>query len=307
MRSKLINRLRSSFVLSYRHIFHAGNTADCLKHSVLALIIQTFGQKAKPFCYFESHAGAGYYDLHDPRAQQNREFADGIAHLWPPNAAAPCEVVEALRPYLDAVTAENQDSALRYYPGSPHIAHRLLRDGDRMILCELQREEVTQLRQRFGSDARVAIHHADGYQQLRALLPPTPRRGVLMIDSGFDRAEEMERVAEAALAARRRWHSASVVIWYPRFSGIPIRRFLERISAGLKSDHQQGGRGGSLMEIELITQRSGPGMIGSGLLLIDPPWGLEQQLEPLLRWLYQRLAHSAAPQKRYWRWLIEPS
>lgn len=148
-------------MLSYRHGFHAGNFADVFKHVVLTQLIRALQRKDKPFRVFDTHAGAGRYDLESAPARKNREFADGIGRLWGQPRLGP-----ELRDYVDRVRALNPDQTLRWYPGSPRIARDLLRPVDRLVLTELHPTEYPLLKAEFRGDRQVAIHHADGYAVL---------------------------------------------------------------------------------------------------------------------------------------------
>ncbi len=146
-------------MLSYRHIFHAGNFADVLKHAILGLLVQALKRKDKPFFYLDTHAGCGRYDLQNGAAQKNCEHLQGIAKLWERPGNSPL-----LRPYLDTVAALNSQGNLRYYPGSPRLVRHLLREHDRMALCELHSTDIEWLRREFDGDGQVTVLQQDGYQ-----------------------------------------------------------------------------------------------------------------------------------------------
>ena len=169
-------------VLSYRHLFHAGNFADVFKHALLARLLIALGGKGKPYCYLDTHAGTGRYDLGHEWAWKTREFENGIGRLWPRK-----DIPAELAPYLDAVRSENPKGRLRYYPGSPLIALKLRRPGDRIVLSELNRTDCAELEAVVGRERHVAVHLMDGYQALKAFLPPPERRGLVLLDSSFDR------------------------------------------------------------------------------------------------------------------------
>src|SRR5512134_849256 len=186
-------------MLAYRHLFHAGNFADVFKHALLTRLLIALQRKDKPFCYLDTHAGIGRYDLKHPWAEKLAEHRDGIDRLWGR------EVPADLEAYLEAVQAENRKGHLRFYPGSPRIARRFLRAGDRMELNELNRDDCSALSRLFKGDAQAHVHCMDGYQALKAFLPPRERRGLVLVDSSFDRAHEFERLVEGLQLACRRW------------------------------------------------------------------------------------------------------
>jgi len=185
-------------MLAYRHQFHAGNFADVFKHALLAQLILALEKKGKPFFYLDTHAGIAHYDLQHEWAQKNAEYKDGIGLLWDRSDAPP-----EMAPYLAAVRAENPDGKLRYYPGSPRIARRLLRAGDRLVLTELNKKDCDSLATLYARDKQVTVQLADGYHALKAHLPPKERRGLIFIDSSFDRAREFQRLTRASLKPTR--------------------------------------------------------------------------------------------------------
>src|SRR5262249_38951651 len=155
-------------MLAYRHLFHAGGFTDVFKHALLAQLVLELRRKIKPFLYLDTHAGTGLYDLAHPWARKNSEYRDGIARVWTRSDAP-----SALAPYLDIVRAENPSGRLQRYPGSPRIARRLLRSHDRMVLTELNEADCAALTASFAGDRQVKVQLADGYQALKAFLPPS--------------------------------------------------------------------------------------------------------------------------------------
>ena len=119
-------------MFSYRHAFHAGNHADVLKHVVLIQLLNYLGQKDAPFMYIDTHAGAGVYELDRGYAVKNAEFDSGIARLWESRELPPPMV-----DYLKLVKGLNPSGKMRYYPGSPWCAEKLMREQDRLRLFEM--------------------------------------------------------------------------------------------------------------------------------------------------------------------------
>lgn len=278
-------------MLAYRHLFHAGNFADVFKHALLARLLVALAKKDKPICYVDTHAGLGVYDLAHEWARKNAEFRDGIGRLWERD-----DVPAPLAPYLDAVRAENRDGQLRFYPGSPRIAQRLLRPGDRMVLSELNKADVAQLGKLFVADARVTVHLMDGYQSLKAHLPPKERRGLVLIDSSFDRAGEFKHLAGAAAEAHGRWATGVYAIWYPLMAP-PVMRAFERdvVATGIRK----------VLQLELSVRPEGwaLGLRGCGMLVVNPPFGFDEEARPILAWLWRVLAVEGAGGTRV-RWLV---
>ncbi len=164
-------------MLSYRHSYHAGNHADVLKHTVQSLIIESLKEKEKPFLYLDTHAGAGRYQLSSEHAERTGEYLEGIARIWQQD-----DLPAELEPYIGVVQHFNRSGQLRYYPGSPLIARQLLREQDSLQLTELHPSDFPLLRGEFQKDERARVAKADGYQQLKAKLPPVSRRGLILID-----------------------------------------------------------------------------------------------------------------------------
>jgi 23S rRNA (adenine2030-N6)-methyltransferase len=266
-------------VLAYRHQFHAGNFADVFKHALLTRLLLALGRKSKPFFYLDTHAGTGLYDLTHPWAQKLEEHRAGVDLLWERNDAP-----DLFAPYLDAVRAENPPrSKLRFYPGSPRIARRLLRAGDRMELNELNRDDCATLARLFEGDAQVHVHCMDGYQTLKALLPPHERRGLVLVDSSFDRAREFDRLVDALQTAHRRWASGVLALWYPLLEPYVVRGFERSVLA-------TGIRKILRLELSVLPASWAGSLRGCGMLVVNPPFGLEAEAQPMLDWLWRALA-----------------
>lgn len=283
-------------MLSYRHAFHAGNHADVLKHATLSLVLASFKQKDKPFVYLDTHAGGGVYDLESDWARKTRESNSGIQRLWHEPAKWP-----ELSAYFQILQQLNtQQAGQQFYPGSPEVARQLLRPQDRLILMELHPQEIEVLRGNLAKDSRVHIHHRDGLEGLSALTPPTPRRGLALIDPAYERQEDYQQVVQAVKKAYTRWPTGSYLLWYPLLAKARDR------SLRLLHDLKEKSSFSSLLVAELGVEAQHPdlGMHGSGLAMINPPWQLAQQLETLLPRLTQTLQ---LDNKGQWRveWLIK--
>jgi 23S rRNA (adenine2030-N6)-methyltransferase len=255
--------------LNYRHAFHAGNFADVFKHIVLTLLLTSLHRKDTPFCYLDTHAGAGRYDLNSEAAQKTGEYRDGIRRLWDMNP------LPELADYLAAVRASNADGTLHYYPGSPAIARFFLRPNDRMVLLELQADECTLLQARFAGDRQVVVQRQDGYAGLKAYLPPKEKRGLVLIDPPYESDREYEQVAEGLKVAHDRWSSGIYALWYPIKTRPPIERFHRALAAS-------GIRKMLLAEFAPYPEDSSFRLNGCGMVVVNPPWKLEQTLRRLL-------------------------
>ena len=265
-------------MLAYRHLFHAGNFADVFKHALLARLVLALARKPKPFCYLDTHAGTGRYDLADEWARKNAEWRSGIGRVWD-RTDAPA----LLEPYLDAVRAENRGPRLRFYPGSPRIAGRLARPGDRLVLSELNGADCAALAARFAHDRRATVHRMDGYQSLRAHLPPRERRGLVLIDPPYDRAGEFARLVQALAQAHARFATGVFAVWYPLMEPAAMRAFERDLAA-------TGIRRMLRLELAVQSARWRLGLRGCGLLAVNPPFGFADEARAILAWLWPVLA-----------------
>ncbi|MCW5748933.1 MAG: 23S rRNA (adenine(2030)-N(6))-methyltransferase RlmJ, partial [Alphaproteobacteria bacterium] len=201
--------------MNYRHGYHAGNFADVLKHVAWLELLRLLTAKDKPLFVLDTHAGCGGYDLAGDQAARTGEWRDGVGRLL--TASAPPPVV---RRYVEAVRAYDRKfgghaDALGHYPGSPRLARRLLRPGDRCVLCEAHAADAALLKREFAGDKAVETRAGDGYAALKALLPPPERRGLVLIDPPFERADEFPRAARAVAQALRRFATGVYALWYP--------------------------------------------------------------------------------------------
>ncbi|HRZ53800.1 MAG TPA: 23S rRNA (adenine(2030)-N(6))-methyltransferase RlmJ [Candidatus Contendobacter sp.] len=264
-------------MLSYRHAFHAGNFADVFKHVLLVQLLRALHRKDKPFCVLDTHAGAGRYDLDSPPAQKNREFAGGIGRLWTQAGLSP-----ELADYVAQVRAVNPGGPLQYYPGSPRLVRALLRPGDRLLLTELHPAEHVALKTEFAGDRQVAVHHQDGYAALKALLPPLERRGLVLLDPAYELKDEFDRLIEAVQVIHRRWATGIIAIWYPILDRAPSLRWQRNL--------QQLAIPAILCaELGLYPYDVPLGLHGAGMVILNPPWKLDETLGRLLPELLQLL------------------
>jgi 23S rRNA (adenine2030-N6)-methyltransferase len=278
-------------MLSYRHLFHAGNFADVFKHALLTRLLIAAASKEKPFCYLDTHAGTGRYDLTHPWARKAREYENGIVRIWQAADAPPL-----LQPYLDAVRDLNADGVLRVYPGSPLIARRFVRPSDRMVLVELNKTDHAELASAFERDRHVAVRLMNAYQALKAYLPPPERRGLVLIDSSFDRAHELHRIVVALKDAHARWATGIYSIWYPLMEPRAMRDF-----------HAQVARSGirKVLRLEMMVRAPDESTFipGCGMLVVNPPWHFEDEARSILPWLAGKLAMGDAGSARV-DWLV---
>ncbi len=264
-------------MLSYRHGFHAGNHGDVLKHWVLVLCLEYLKQKDKPFFYIDTHSGSGRYSLSDPYARKTAEADDGIARLW--QAA---QLPEVLHSYLEQVRACNQDQLTRY-PGSPALAASLLREDDRLRLIEMHSADLKALHKLFARDRRAKVLEGDGFLQVKGLLPPASRRGLVLMDPSYEIKSDYSKVVKSIRECLKRFATGQYLVWYPLINSVSAQRFSEQLQK-LPCE--------SWLDVQLQVNCApqGHGMYGSGLFVINPPWTLRDQLEQGLPTLTELLA-----------------
>jgi 23S rRNA (adenine2030-N6)-methyltransferase len=259
--------------MNYRHEFHAGNFADVVKHATLARIVSYLREKPGPFRVIDTHAGAGLYALSGPEAARSGEWQEGIGRLLKAELAP--DVRALLSPYLDAVAALNPAGRLKVYPGSPLLVRAWLRPRDRLIACELEPRAAAALTRNLATSTRAKTLAIDGWTALSAYLPPKERRGLVLIDPPFEAPDEFARLGTAFAAAQRKWASGIYLLWYP----IKDRSGPELLAKRLKAL-----RISKILRAEM-TIASVPAadrLIGTGLVIVNPPWTLERELAVLL-------------------------
>ncbi|MBS1024291.1 23S rRNA (adenine(2030)-N(6))-methyltransferase RlmJ [Gluconobacter cerinus] len=257
--------------MNYRHAYHAGNFADCMKHAILLVLLKSLARKPAGFCVLDTHAGCGQYDLSSEEAQKTGEWKSGIGRLL--DSEDP-----ALQDYLSAV----RDLGL--YPGSPALARHALRPQDQLVACELHPEDVRPLRRLFRDDPQVSIHHRNGYEALRALLPPKDlKRGLVLIDPPFEKLDDFTQCAEAISLIRNRFRAGIVAVWYPIKHRTPVRAFYNALKdAGIRD----------ILACEFLLRPAlDPSRLnGCGMLVVNAPFGFEEDAARVLNALKQGLA-----------------
>ena len=265
-------------MLSYRHSFHAGNHADVLKHIVLMLILENLKLKDKAFYYLDTHAGVGRYQLSSDEAEKTGEYKEGIGRLWERT-----DLPQEISHYVDLIKNLNFGAkALRYYAGSPLIAAQLLRPQDRALLTELHPRDFPLLRNNFKEFKNVSVKCDNGFQQLKATLPPKERRGLVLIDPPYELKEDYDLVVKAAEEGYKRFATGTYAIWYP----VVLRQQTKRIFKGLQASSIR-----KILKIELAVRPDSDqrGMTASGMVVINPPWTLENQMKAMLPYLVKTL------------------
>jgi 23S rRNA (adenine2030-N6)-methyltransferase len=279
--------------MNYRHAFHAGNFADVHKHAVLTRILLHLRLKPAAFRVIDTHAGAGRYDLAGPEPSRSGEWREGISRIW---QARDVNAKDLLAPYINAVAAFNPDTTLRLYPGSPLIAARLLRPQDSLIACELEPRAAAALAAALRREPRAKALAIDGWTVLGAYIPPKERRGLVLIDPPFEATDDFMRLSAALATAHRKWPTGIYVLWYP----IKERAAPDRLASRLR---QLAVPKVLRCELSLGPPRGDAGLLGSGLIVVNPPFTLEAELGRLMPALSKILSPEAD-----WRldWLAGP-
>lgn len=280
-------------MLSYRHAFHAGNHADVLKHVVTMQLLGYLGQKDTPYMYIDTHAGAGVYALDGGYAAKNAEFETGIARLWDRK-----DLPGPLAEYVSLIKALNPSGKMRYYPGSPYCADKIMREEDRLRLFELHPSESKILQDNFRKveahaaaqgqrpttrGKRVMIQKGDGFLGLKALLPPPSRRALVLIDPPYEDKADYKRVKDTLADALTRFSTGTYAVWYPVLQRMESRQFADKL--------KQLPANGWLNVTLSISSPSpdGFGLHSSGMFVINPPWTLKPMLAELMPYLVSAL------------------
>ena len=263
--------------MNYHHQYHAGNFADVFKHCILILLQQFLAKKTKPILYLDTHAGNRLYDLTSVMAQKSYEYKNGIARIYDVTTCP-----QAVKTYLEIVKAENSNSTLGYYPGSSRIMQVLLRPQDTMILIELALENAKQLKYEFHDDKRVAVHHVDGYQSIKAFLPPEKGRGLIFIDPPFEEKDEFTRIIQALEVAYQRFPIGIYAIWYPIKDTAVVENFHRELKL-------IGFPEIITTQITIANKSQMLGLTSCGMAIINPPWNFANELNILVSWLDSNL------------------
>ncbi len=256
--------------MNYRHIYHAGNFADVVKHIVLVLVLSYLQKKEGGLCIIDAHAGAGIYDLGSEEAGKTREWERGIGRLKGAADAPP-----DLDPYLRLVAG---DLDAGRYPGSPLLAARLLRPQDRLIANELHEPTFEALRGTLSPFAQARATRMDAYEALRAHLPPKERRGLVLIDPPFEKKDEFETLMREMKQWKKRWETGVFLLWHPIKAHLP--------AAALKEAARNLGLARTWSAEALVLPREQAGALnGCGLILFNAPYSVPERVEALLPFL----------------------
>ncbi|RCW85287.1 23S rRNA (adenine(2030)-N(6))-methyltransferase RlmJ [Phyllobacterium bourgognense] len=259
--------------MNYRHAYHAGNFADVVKHIILTRIVLYLQRKEQAFRVIDTHAGIGRYDLAGVEAGKTGEWQNGVGRLL--DAKIDAKVAELIQPYLDIVRAENADGEMRHYPGSPLIVRHLLRRQDRLSALELHPEDAELLADIFEGDIQVRVTKLDGWLALGAHVPPKEKRGLVLVDPPFEVAGEFDRLVDGLVRAHKRFSGGTFALWYPVKDRQEVRRFVAALQdTGIPK----------ILRTELMIRASSPEprLDGTGMIIVNPPYTLDDELRILL-------------------------
>ena len=276
--------------MNYRHAFHAGGFADVIKHIVLVRILLYLQDKPAAFRVIDTHAGAGRYDLESEQARRGGAWLTGIARIMQSRFSE--TTLPLLKPYLDIVRAFNPHPALTAYPGSPLIARALLRPQDRLTACEVEPNARKHLIDALRRDAQARVVDLDGWTALPAFVPPNERRGLVLIDPPFEAKDEFERMATGFAEAFVKWPTGVYLLWYPAKSRRATDGLAQRV--GEIAGTTAGGGKCLRLEFSVAPQTAGAALASAGVLVVNPPWTLADELKAILPELEKPLGQGGA-------------
>jgi 23S rRNA (adenine2030-N6)-methyltransferase len=256
-------------MLSYQHIYHAGNIVDCQKHAILSALFNLMNEDPAPYCYIDTHAGRGLYNLNSPEAQKIGEYKTGIDKIW--TKKWPQEI----RSYKDLLNKLNPQVDSKIYPGSPYIAYAHMRPTDTIELYEIHPQELVALDRKMGDLKNVQIYNMDGWAVLQEYLPPQEKRGLLLVDPSYELKEEYSSMVHHAQQAISLWPEGIYLIWYPILAA---GRHTEMLASFKNSDI------GNILQTEIYVDNE-KGLQGTGMLLINAPAGFDTIVEKISKWL----------------------
>ncbi len=277
--------------MNYRHAFHAGNFADVVKHIILTRILTYLMRKDAAFRVIDTHAGLGIYDLLGASAEKTGEWQEGIGRLI--HVKLPQNAAELIAPYFDAVRAQNPDGDLRYYPGSPFITRHMLRDQDRLMGFELHPVDAGRLRENFVGDFQTRITELDAWKIFGTHLPPREKRGLVLVDPPFEEKGEFARMVKSLVQGHQRWPGGIYAYWYPIKDPAEVAAYIKALKAtGIAKILR--------LELTIRPPSEPPRLHGTGMVVVNPPFVLEEEMRTVLPLLADLLSDEGRG-----RWSVE--
>ena len=277
-------------MLSYQHVYHAGNHADILKHYVLTFVLNSLNKKEKPYTFFDTHSGSGLYDLTDSRSLKTSEAEIGITRLLKQENAP-----KELNNYLNFVRNYTDKD---FYPGSPEIERSFMRQNDVLVLSELHPQEIENLKENMNhtgtekgfntktaeSYPLVQIHKRDGWEMLKAMTPPATKRGGVLIDPSYEETADYDNAAEAIIKVYKKWSGGIILLWYPLLEH--REKEIEKMLGSITQAVHAVNENTELENLQLCVNAKGSyRLYGSGMLVINAPWKLKEEGEKVINYL----------------------
>lgn len=276
-------------MLSYRHAFHAGNHADILKHLCLVGVLESMTKKDKNFTAIDAHAGAGIYFLDDERAIKTGESQVGILSLYQKFIANKenSEIPNLVKNYLQFVEPYLNNNQ---YPGSPEIIRKFLRSGDKEFLFELHNTEIEILKSNI-KDSRVTILHQNSFENLKSVVPPLIKRGLLLIDPSYEVSSDYENSANSLILAYKKWNVAVLCLWYPllKHRKSECEMMLDKIKTSIENLSKEKEIQIDNFQLLVDSPEKEMGLYGSGMLIVNTPWQLKEKILDSILFLEQNL------------------
>ena len=279
-------------MLSYQHSYHAGNHADILKHFVLSYVMEYLNKKEKPYTFFDTHSASGVFDLLDNKSLKTSEAQNGIIKLINQN-----DLPQQLDVYLNVVKDNLKNNI---YFGSPKIEEFFIRQQDTLILSELHPSEFQNLKNNFHKTSKnVQIHNRNGWEMIKALTPPKTKRGAVLIDPSYEQKEDYDIAAKTISFINKKWSNGIILLWYPllKYRQDEINFMIQSICNNVKENNQNTeivnlqlciADKDSHTEVELSENaeiNKIPRLYGSGMLVINAPYLLKENTEPVIKYL----------------------
>ncbi|AWB68385.1 23S rRNA (adenine(2030)-N(6))-methyltransferase RlmJ [Saccharobesus litoralis] len=289
-------------MLSYRHSFHAGNYADVLKHIVQIAILDHLNKKAKPYCVVDTHAGAGAYRLTEEHAQKTLEYVDGIGRFWHKDTIAEIEKYPLLARYIQKIQSFNPTESLTQYPGSPWFSIQAIQEhnirADQVFLHEIHPTDSGLLSEFVGRNPQVHLQFKDCFKHALGLLPPKQKRGLVMIDPPYEIKQDYQNVIDFVLKAHKKFATGTYAIWYPVVQRYRIEKMQKAlVASGIKNIQN--------FEIGIAPDSDAIGMTAAGMIVINPPWTLMDELQGLMPYLTEKLAGEERAHYKAEQWVGE--